>query len=61
MQDNYAIAAVHGTRDVRLKCRAHVITTCEGPIMGKVVQTEVDASEYSILEGIVRKRRMTIK
>jgi len=32
-----------------------------GSIMGKVVQTEVDASEYGILESIVRKRRMTIK
>jgi len=29
--------------------------------MGKVVQTEVDPSEYGILEKIVRKRGMTIK
>ncbi len=28
---------------------------------GKVVQTEVNPSEYEILEKIVRKRRMTIK
>jgi len=32
-----------------------------GSIMGKVVQTEVDPSEYAILENIVRKRGMTIK
>ena len=29
--------------------------------MGKVVQTEVDPTEYEILEKIVRKRQMTIK
>ncbi len=29
--------------------------------MAKVVQTEVDPSEYEMLEKIVRKRRMTIK
>jgi len=29
--------------------------------MGKVVQTEVDPSEYRILESIVKKRRMTIR
>lgn len=29
--------------------------------MGKVVQTEVDASKYDILESIVKKRKMTIK
>jgi len=28
---------------------------------GKVVQTEVNPSEYEVLEKIVRKRRMTIK
>ncbi len=30
-------------------------------IMGKVVQTEIELSEYAILEGIVNKRRLTIK
>lgn len=29
--------------------------------MGKVVQTEVDTSEYGILERIVKRRKMTIK
>jgi hypothetical protein len=29
--------------------------------MGKVVQTEVDLSEYRMLESIVKKRRITIK
>jgi hypothetical protein len=29
--------------------------------MGKVVQTEVDPTEYEVLEKIVRKRQMTIK
>lgn len=29
--------------------------------MGKVVQTEVDPSEYAILERIVKRRKMTIK
>lgn len=29
--------------------------------LGKVVQTEVDPSEYGILEKIVKKRKMTIK
>jgi hypothetical protein len=28
---------------------------------GKVVQTEVDPTEYEVLEKIVRKRQMTIK
>jgi hypothetical protein len=32
-----------------------------GSIMGKVVQTEIDPSEYGILEAIVKKRRLTIK
>ena len=29
--------------------------------MGKVVQTEVNASDYEALEKVVKKRRMTIK
>jgi hypothetical protein len=29
--------------------------------MGKVVRTEVDASDYDILESIAKKRKMTIK
>jgi hypothetical protein len=30
-------------------------------VIGKVVQTEVDASAHRLLEEIVKKRRMTIK
>jgi len=30
-------------------------------LLGKVVQTEVDASAYHLLEEIIKKRRMTIK